>query len=105
MTSSTSVSTCDHTSLTPARRAIEPDWHRSCKDPDGQPPKGSYGLNSQAVTDAWRDYAEGVWRVVRKLRKLRNPRVRSTLSWQMGWHMGLLEGALIHRVAPVPQHR
>lgn len=63
-----------------------------------------YGLGGQAVAEAWRGYAEGVWRAVRKLRKLRNPRVRSAVVWQIGWHLGLLEGALIHRVAPVPHH-
>lgn len=63
-----------------------------------------YGLGGQAVAEAWRDYAGGVWRAIRKLRKLRNPRARSAVVWQIGWHLGLLEGALIHRVAPVPHH-
>lgn len=63
-----------------------------------------YGLGGQAVADAWRDYADGVWRAVRKLRRLRNPRARSAAIWQIGWHLGLLEGALIHRVAPVSHH-
>ena len=63
-----------------------------------------YGLGGQAVAEAWRDYGEGVWRAARKLRKLRNPRVRSAVIWQIGWHLGLLEGAVLNRVAPVPHH-
>ena len=64
-----------------------------------------YGVGGQAVAAAWRDYGEGVWRLVQKMIKVRNPRVRAALIWQAGWHLGLLEGAVLNRVAPVAEHR
>lgn len=64
-----------------------------------------YGLRGQGSTMAWWEYGEGLWSIARKLRKLRNDRVRGALVWQLGWHLGLLEGAVLNRVPPVPQHR
>jgi len=64
-----------------------------------------YGLHGQAVASAWRAYVQGLWWIARRARKLRNSRIRGVLVWQVGWHLGLLEGAIRNRVPPVPQYR
>ena len=62
-----------------------------------------YGRGSRGTTAAWRGYARGLVNLVSCLRRLRSSRVRSTLVWQSGWHLGLLEGAILNRVAPVSE--
>ncbi|MDH3225158.1 MAG: glycosyltransferase family 2 protein, partial [Gemmatimonadota bacterium] len=49
----------------------------------------------------WRWYLAGVWRIVRRIPRLRKERVRAFILWQSGWHLGLLEGAVRNRVPPV----
>ncbi|MGI9627301.1 MAG: glycosyltransferase family 2 protein [Longimicrobiales bacterium] len=62
-----------------------------------------YGLSRLATRSAWRTYAQGLWNVVRSTRKLRSERARAVFAWQTGWYLGLLEGAVMNRVAPVAQ--
>ncbi len=49
----------------------------------------------------WRWYFAGLWRIVRRIPRMRKERVRAFILWQSGWHLGLLEGAIRHRVPPV----
>ena len=49
----------------------------------------------------WRWFAAGIWRMVRRIPRLRRKRVQAYMLWESGWHLGLLEGAIAHRVPPV----
>ena len=56
---------------------------------------------SDGAPRPWRWYFAGLWRIVRRIPRMRKERVRAFVLWQSGWHLGLLEGAIRQRVPPV----
>jgi GT2 family glycosyltransferase len=54
-----------------------------------------------SVRNPWSLYFACWWRVARRLRRLPHKQGRATLMKGMGWQIGLLQGSLKYRVAPV----
>jgi hypothetical protein len=55
-----------------------------------------------AFPQPWTLYMACWWRVLRRLRSVHYKQGRARLMRGMGWQIGLLQGSIKYRVAPVP---